>query len=320
MSKPANKTLIGAFVVAALVLLIAAIAIFGSGKFFAKKVTRVMYFQGSVKGLNIGSPVVVRGVKIGEVTSIRLIYDIEKIEALVEVIIETDPKTVTLTGVGAAPGMAELIKRGYRAQLQLQSFVTGQLMVGIDFWPESPANLYGYNKEFDEIPTIPTATEQLAKTLENLPLQEIVDNLNTAIAGIDNLVNSPDLRDSMKELKVTLKHVDGMVANINRNLVPSFTQTSDSARAAVTELTPELKAALESTRDAMGSARATMDEATATLSEIKDLSADTARLRYGINNSLEEFIALSRSLRALADYFQRHPEALLTGKTPEKGE
>ena len=65
MSKPASKTLIGVFVIGAIALAVLAVVVFGSGRFFSEKMPLVMYFEGSVAGLNIGSPVMFRGVKVG---------------------------------------------------------------------------------------------------------------------------------------------------------------------------------------------------------------------------------------------------------------
>jgi paraquat-inducible protein B len=93
MAKKVNRTLIGAFVLGAIVLVVAGVMVFGSGKFFAKTNTYVMFFEGSVKGLNVGSPVVFRGVKIGEVTNVRLIFDPAKLSALIAVYAEVDPES-----------------------------------------------------------------------------------------------------------------------------------------------------------------------------------------------------------------------------------
>ena len=75
MSKPANKTMIGLFVLGAITLIVVAIGVLGSGKLFKETTPYVMVFEGSVKGLNVGSPVVFRGVKIGSVSGIHMHFD-----------------------------------------------------------------------------------------------------------------------------------------------------------------------------------------------------------------------------------------------------
>ena len=91
MSKQANKTLIGIFVVGAVALVVAGVAIFGTGKFFSERHRLVMYFDGSVSGLNVGAPVVFRGVKIGTVTDIVLRADPADMSIQIPVFIEIEP-------------------------------------------------------------------------------------------------------------------------------------------------------------------------------------------------------------------------------------
>ncbi len=136
MSKPANKTVIGIFVVVALVLVVGAVLILGSGKFFKNYPKFVMYFQGSVKGLAVGAPVNFRGVKIGTVTNIKMLLNPKDLSMIIPVYIEIEPDTIqTMEGSpsletivkesGKAQLMPDMIKRGLRAQLEMQSIVTG---------------------------------------------------------------------------------------------------------------------------------------------------------------------------------------------------
>ena len=150
MSKPASKTLIGVFVLGALALAVIALVIFGSGKFFERRITYVMYFDGSVKGLNIGSPVVFRGVKIGSVKDIELKADAKDFKVFIPVYVQVEPQKVTV--IKGAPGQGqyieELIKKGLRAQLEMQSIVTGQLMINVDFFPDKPARFVGLDPKY----------------------------------------------------------------------------------------------------------------------------------------------------------------------------
>ena len=134
MAKQANKTAIGAFVVVALALGVAAIVVFGSGKFFVKKQVYVAYFTGSVKGLRVGAPVVFRGVKIGEVTQIMLFADRENMIVQIPVIMETDPSKFNSMGppvVNPREYLKELIK-------------TYEECVYFGFWERNSYSLYRY--------------------------------------------------------------------------------------------------------------------------------------------------------------------------------
>ena len=176
MSKPANKTMIGTFVVVAVVLAVAAVVLFGSGKFFQQTERWIVFFEGSVKGLNVGSPVVFRGVQIGQVTDIIVGFDTAKIEVIIPVIFEIDPEKFKDIGLRVERSDEEmvraLIERGLRAQLQMQSMVTGQLVINIDFLPNTEARLKGLDRFADkitleglnEIPSVPTPMQRLEKT------------------------------------------------------------------------------------------------------------------------------------------------------------
>ena len=121
MSKQANKTVIGAFVIGAVILVVAGVLVFGSGKFLKKTHLSVLYFQGSVKGLNIGAPVMFRGVKVGSVKDIILQYDPADLSVYIPVIIETDRgRFERLSDVDEVEerSLEELIEHGLKAQLE----------------------------------------------------------------------------------------------------------------------------------------------------------------------------------------------------------
>ncbi len=109
MSKQANKTLIGAFVIGSIALLVAAVLILGGGKLFSNKFKVVMFFDGSIKGLNVGSPVMFRGVKVGTVSDINLMLDARALSFQTPVVAELDPARLVLTG-----GVNVTIHQGFR--------------------------------------------------------------------------------------------------------------------------------------------------------------------------------------------------------------
>lgn len=190
MSRKANKAAIGAFVVGAMILLVIGLSVFGSGLVFKKSDKYALFFDGSVKGLTAGAPVVFRGVKIGNVDNINLLYDPITQEIFILVMIDVELSRVK--GVPehlGYPNYRELIKWGLRAQLELQSFVTGQLIIAFDFYPDQPARLLGIMPQYAELPTLPMAPGIL-ETMRGMPLKEIASDLKGACAGLNRLVNS----------------------------------------------------------------------------------------------------------------------------------
>lgn len=346
MSKPVNKAVLGGFVVAAIALFIAGVLVFGSGKFFKETVLRVMYFQGSVKGLNVGAPVLFRGVKIGSVKEISLHWDLEKKQMDIPVVAEIEPNKFNVVGgplqtKDPAKQNRELIEQGLRAQLETQSFVTGQLLITLDFHPGTPVTLHK-DAPYLEIPTIPTTLQQIEKTLEELPLKEMVEKLASAIDSLDKLVSSPELKESMASLDLLLKDVRKLVQNFDRQVDPlasdlkgaigdarKLMRTTDDriasvgsgaedtladARKLINNLDSRVASVEKELQSSLEAATQTFQRAETTLETIEDATKGDSQLMYRLKRALDEFESLARSIRVLADYLERHPEALIRGK------
>jgi paraquat-inducible protein B len=203
MIKRTNKALIGAFVVGAAVLLVMAIVLFGSGMLFKQSDKYLLFFDGSVKGLSEGAPVIFRGVKIGHVKDISLAYYPENKKVLIPVIIDVELSRVQ--GVAEKPGYPDykmLVNQGLRARLEVQNFITSQLMISFDFFPDKPVKTYGLIKSYPELPTLPISPD-IFDVMNELPVKEISDNLDETVAGINRLVNS----EGISVLDSTLREV-----------------------------------------------------------------------------------------------------------------
>ena len=341
MSKPANKTMIGTFVVVAVVLAVAAVVLFGSGKFFQQTKRWIVFFEGSVKGLNVGSPVVFRGVQIGQVTDIIVGFDTAKIEVIIPVIFEIDPERFKDIGLRVERSDEEmvraLIERGLRAQLQMQSMVTGQLVINIDFLPNTEARLKGLDRFADkitleglnEIPSVPTPMQRLEKTIENINFEEIADDIRRAMDGIAKLATSPDLHASIGEFKETLIAVKELAREVESKVEPlatSVDQTLVEARAGIgdarkliTSVDRQTNALMLRIQKAVESAGTALDQADTTLKDIENLAEEGTQLRHEVSATLREISAASRSMRVLADFIEQHPDAILRGRVIRSG-
>lgn len=321
MSKPASKTLIGVFVLGALALAVIALVIFGSGKFFERRITYVMYFDGSVKGLNIGSPVVFRGVKIGSVKDIELKADINDFKLVIPVYVQVEPQKVTVMKGAPAQGqyIEELIKKGLRAQLEMQSIVTGQLMINVDFFPDKPARFVGLDPKYPEIPTISSPLDEMLKTAQELPLKELFDRLLKSIQGIEKITNSPQMTASLDSLSESLKEARKILTKVDQEIGPmmaNLKETSSSFKA-IADKSEAVPAAVEKT---LATAQDALKQAEKTFISVQNLASNNSVLVYQVDTVLEEVSRASRSVRSLSDYLYRHPESLISGKKPAKGE
>ncbi|HXV19584.1 MAG TPA: MlaD family protein [Desulfuromonadales bacterium] len=328
MNGKANKVVIGAFVLGALVLLVVGVLIFGSGKLFADTWKFVVYFEGSVKGLSVGSPVMFRGVKIGTVTDIQIAFDPQQMVVIIPIIIDVEKDTFQGEGMDRKY-LQELIAKGLRAQLQMQSIVTGQLAVYLDFFPGSPVVLRGKESARPEIPSILSKTEELQKTLAELPLEELVEKMHSAMEGVDRLANSPELHAAVSSLGTTAREVQEVVRTLDgeiRALGQEGRRTTAAATKALNQmekfLTMEEGATGEMARninETLVEARATFDKTQEALEAVRQTASDE-RSTYQLQRALQETAAAARAVNTLVDYLERHPEALLRGKGALKGE
>ncbi|MGE5217051.1 MAG: MlaD family protein [Chloroflexota bacterium] len=334
MSQKISPTLIGAFVVGALAVLIIAVIAFGSGRLFRQTRDFVLYFDTSVNGLRIGAPVKFKGVEIGSVKDIRLQLEkgaqVNKIPVIVEIDLEK------LTSRGATGVVAKdvatfhqaILKMGLRGQLLMESLVTGLLYVGLDFFPDTPIRLVqqpGGHYQYPEIPTTPTTLEQaqdavtrIINKLEEIDFKGLTQSLTETVDGINQLVNSPDLKASLRALQQTMPKVDEALLSVRK-----LTTTMDNNVAA---LTGNLEQTSEATREAMQQAaiaikqsdRALKAAETAMISVNGVMDQDSPTF-YELRKSLREVSAAARSLRLLSGYIERNPRALIFGK-PENSE
>ncbi len=314
MSKQANPTLIGIFVAGAIGLIVAGILIISGGKLLlTDKTNYVLYFKGSVKGLNIGSPVSFRGVNIGTVTDIQLVVNEEESDIRIPVIIEIDNTKFIRPQAGKSllrddDSIAVLVEAGLRAQLQLQSLLTGQLFIQIDFLPNTPANLVGDNRSrwaLQEIPTIPSPIEIIGKLLEDIPMDKVKEHILAAIEGVDRLVNSEELHQSITALHAALDGFTRLVANLDQQVEPVASNVNLTLNNA--------REALQKASITLDDIRSTMDQADTTLRSADALFSDEQVLT-ALDSALNEISSAAYAIRNLAETINNQPESLIRGR------
>ena len=334
MSKKTNAAVIGAFVVGAVSLLAFGVALFGGGELFKKRFNYVAYFEEQTKGLRVGSNVILNGVRVGYVSEIALLIDEEKYETLTRVTLEILPDTYipVRDGVPIAEDLRDAIpheelvqQAGLRAQLEIESFVTGQLLVRLDLRPDTPIRLAGIDSDHPEIPTIRSDIQELlarmqrwlANIRDNVDVDALAEGLTNALNGIAALTNSPDLHDSLAGLSEFVNDED--VQNLGRSLRQAMDDVSLAAseatalfRNADTEIenvAEELAPVLERLGETLQAAENTLNAAR------MQLRGDSAQV-YQLQSTLKEVEGAAAALREFFDYLERNPEALIQGKQP----
>lgn len=242
----------------------------------------VMYFSQSVRGLAIGAPVEFRGIKIGEVTDIKMEFDIDFKEVKIPVMIALEPARFDVKGnittAQSAPALRreileDYVNRGLRAQLKTGNYLTGQLYIDLDINRDAIPKQIVWNKNPPEFPTIPAPLEEITNSIAR-----ILDKLEKM--PLENI--SMQFQRSIEALASTMKQTEQLTRNLNFTVAPAINET------------------LEQTKKTLAAAEKTM-------------SVDSP-LQQELNTLLDELSKAVRSIRIMADYLERHPDALIYGK------
>jgi paraquat-inducible protein B len=335
MSKRANFKLIGLFVIGAISLMLITVVILSGGKFFKQTYPYALYFDESIRGLNPGAGVFYRGVEIGAVKNIKLFFKKEDQTLHSVVIIELEPDAVmsldTRKKIMGTPGEILLfIKKGLKAQLTMQSIVTSQLIITLDFFPNMKTEYHHYLNEYQEIPTIPTQLEQFTQALQDLRLKDTAKKLLKTIDGIETFINAPETKAGLKSYMAAGKSAHELLQKMDAQIIPlleDVKETSQAARQAMVQaqktLAMEEGAAGQIATDAketIEKAQDTLKKVDESLATINRFMSENTEVSYQAEDTLKEFNEIAASLKSLTDYLERHPESLLRGKEKIKGE
>ena len=319
-------------------LAVLAILVFGSGKFFQQKSMHVMFFEGSVQGLSVGAPVKFRGVDIGEVKKIELSINPDNLEFYVPVYAEIFPNRISILGGKKVEEIDDkgvtddlVNEMGLRAQLQMQSLLTGQLFINYDFYPDTPIRKVGLEKRAYEVPTIPTALQVVTDTLEqfvedlrkaNFP--QIVADIAQTAKGANKLMNSADLIESAANLNIALmdmqkflKSGDELAGKLNSRVetaADSFESAMDDTRKLARNIDTHVDPLVSDIENTLAAVRSSFAETQSLMIEARKLIAENSTLRQELMMMLESLADASRSLEELTDYLQQHPESIIKGK------
>jgi paraquat-inducible protein B len=257
---------------------------------YTVKMPFVLYFEGSVSGLEPGAPVVSQGIKMGEVTDVHLEIDPIKLTARIPVTISLEPQRWTIKGEPpstpaiANQRMAKWVERGLRGKLQSGNLLTGQMIVALQVFPDAPKAALTYEDNIPVIPTVPSDIQALTdkvnsflEKLDKAPVAELVADLRDTVQQADRLLASASVKQGVEGLREV------------KPLLESLKSTSEAAHVALEQ------------------AGTTMQSAGATV------GPDSA-LRYDLARLLRELTTTARSLRTLADFLEKNPNALILGK------
>ena len=332
-----NPGLIGTFVFSAILLGLGAIFYLSSNGFSGQSRNYfILYFESDIKGLQIGSPVNFRGVKIGQVESMHIAYDSQNREFRIPVTISIDSGKVVFDGVERETeglfNLDQMIQQGLRARLNLQSLVTGKLEVELNLEPTTEIRLVGRKDEkYPEIPTIQSNMEKLASAIEELPIKRITRRVSEILDHIDRVFASGEIPKMIETLGLMSERLDSISYQLETEtpklltgsqqtmeevwiLIRELTETTRETRRLIRSSEQRLETAFSSLDATLASGEATFDQVRQVAVSANKMISQDAPLISEMRAALREFGAAARSIRVMSEYLERHPEALLRGK------
>lgn len=317
----AKPAVVGGFILGAVVLGVAAILFFGGLRVFSNTSRAVVFFDESLAGLEVGAPVTFHGVRIGSVTSIAIRMNSSDMTARIPVFLEFDADRVSWEN-GEGKNEAEyerLVATGLRAQLALQSLVTGQLRVDLEFQPGIPAQRVGAVAGVPEIPAIPSDLDKLRNKLSALPLHELAETAQQAFLSLERLSShldavldplSESARLSADAATRTLKTSDETL----RNLRAEVSTTLHELNMLIADTRTHLDMRSGDLERTLSSVERTSTQAEILLASINSLVEPRSRARGDLEATLRDLAASASSLRGFARTVERDPGAILTGR------
>ena len=332
MSRKANPTLIGAFVLGALTLAVVTTLLLTGGSWFGERKQHVLYFEGAAQGLQVGAPVVFLGVKVGTVKQIQLGLDPQSRRFLVPVIIELEPQVVRTRGgepidLRDRATVRQLVERGLRARMRMQSLLTGQLYVDLDFHPDKPAIFAALDPELSEIPTIRTAGQELTTKFEGFPMDKFLADVAAISGAVNTLMSAQATQDLPRRLDATLRHLESLAARFDaqggpilkdvRGNLAEMQKALLAAQSALAKLDTAADRVADLTRSdsrmIAGITQASEDIAKAA-SAVRSLAEQESPTVHSVNAALKEITRAADALRLLAETLEQQPDAIWRGK------
>ncbi len=319
--KKANPTTLGLFLVIGVVLGVAGVLVFSAGTFFRPEMKNILYFNGSLKGLNPGAPVKYRGVTIGRVEQILIRHNQSDDDFAMPVIIAVDEKLAQSKSdqrlrIRDPDKFNLLVHQGFRGRLDAESLVTGVLYVSLDIVPDAPPPVFHQiEPQYREIPTVPSQVQKLLANLEHLDLPGLsarlealldkadaslgelhVDQINSGLTNLlgsaNHLVTSPDLTNAVLAARHSLEHADALLQRVDGRVNPLADDLTNT----------------------LADAQKTLVDLRQGIQNISGLVGPDATFQSDLSQALEQLANASRSVADLAEFLERNPDALITGR------
>lgn len=339
---------VGLFVVVGLAVLVVSITYVLGGQLLTRHLDVEMRFQGSVYGLQTGSPVVFRGVRIGRVSGIGLAYDDQQGQILIPVAAMIDQAALQKMvpaakrtssadnkSVDAAQAALQtLVQQGLSARLATQSLLTGQLYVDLDLRSamvgHQDAQGTGHASASTRIPTMPTTIQAFMAQLEELDLKGAFQNLAGLAASTRQLVADPKLQQTVGNVAALSQDLRELTRSLQQQVQPLASATQDTlaqtrqtaqdmgkAMGSVAQSADRMQATVAPDAPLVRSFQKAADELANTAAQLRTTTGEDAALVRNLERAAQDVARTARQLGDLARLLERQPDALLRGRTQE---
>jgi paraquat-inducible protein B len=315
---------IGAFIVGALALVFIALLFFSGGQLFSPKKRVIMYFEGSVQGLQVGAPIKLKGVILGDIIDIQINFQNDNQPLMTAV--TADLVLTRISRKGAEVGsefLTEAINNGMRAQLNYQSFLTGLLYVELDFFPGSQPKLYNFQDDFLELPTVATDFEEISKNLQEMNVKGLIDNLDNLILQINKIVTSGGIQETIGNINHAAMSIDKTAQRLDKEasqLGNNLNVTSIELTRLLKTLNSQAPALTQQLNNNLVALQKSLDQFTQTAQTLNHTFSEDAPLVNQLNTTLQDISNSARAFRNLSETLEQQPEAIWRGKTSSEGE
>lgn len=316
MSRTVHPTAVGTFVLAILLLVSVLLLFFSGSPWWSQRDRYVLLYDTTIRGLNVGAPVAIKGVQIGQVTDITAQLYQDTMEVLNTVTIEIDPTALELSD-DRPVSLDELIDSGLRVQLRTQSILTGLLYVNVDFFPDRPVEYHRVNTRYTQLPTMPTELQQLTRDFESMDVMSIVGDLQYALEGAGKLLNDPTLQQLPEQLNATLAALQATAEELSSSggiLLERYTAVADNANGLLVETGAALPQFIEKLDHALASLEETSALMASSAANTAFLTSDDSPVLYRVGSAARSIDNAAAQLQRLTELLEREPQSLLFGR------
>ncbi|MEO6599130.1 MAG: MlaD family protein [Polyangiaceae bacterium] len=272
--------------------------------FYRAGIPYVSYFQSSVRGLGEGSQVQMFGKQLGSVMSIDLVKDPRpghagQLAARVAFVLQPDRALSESDRQTMQPdGMRALVRDQLRVVLASSSLLTGQKELSLEFVPGSKApptlaeeaNALVLPSEGQDLQDLSASLSQILNKVNSIPFEEIGQNANRTLASLDRTVGGPELQRAIGSLNEALKDVSGLAREAKSDLGPAL--------ARLPRISEKLESAVDQAQAAFG----------------QNGYGSDSKTQRSLEHMMTQVGDAARSIRLLADYLNRHPESVVSGR------